>query len=117
MKKLLALLTVSAFMLIGCDSKNANAQTQVSANVGNPDSANMLIVQEGLAVVTPNAQNIAQPNAMQPLAGEAGVDVAPANIPSAPVTTPAPMQNSANIAVDETISPNTSVYQIDETVN
>ena len=46
MKKTLAMLGVSALALMGCDSRDANAQSQVSADVGNADSANMLIVEE-----------------------------------------------------------------------
>ena len=55
MKKTLAMLGVSALALMGCDSRDANAQSQVSADVGNADSANMLIVEEGYEVVTPAA--------------------------------------------------------------
>ena len=47
MKKTLAMLGVSALALMGCDSRDANAQSQVSADVGNADSSNMLIVEEG----------------------------------------------------------------------
>ena len=49
MKKLITLLSLSALALMGCDAK-ADSQ---SANVGNPDSSNMLIIQEGYEVVAP----------------------------------------------------------------
>lgn len=113
MKKTLALLVTSAFVLMGCDSQTANAQSQVSADVGDSDSANIMVIQEGYEVIEPASQ----PNGMEPLPGDPGVEVAPADIPSAPVTTPAPVQNTDNITVDETVTPNTSTYEVDETVN
>lgn len=61
MKKTLALLSVSALALMGCDSQNANAQTQVSSDVGNPDSANILVVEEGYEVISPAPPAPVQP--------------------------------------------------------
>lgn len=83
MKKLLLTLGVSALALMGCDSRNANAQVQqVSAEVGSPEGLNTLIIKEGYTVVDP-VQPISPPgmanvnNQMQPLPGDPGVDVAP----------------------------------------
>lgn len=90
MNKLAALLGVSSVALIGYGSP-ALAQTSVSAGVGNPDSANMLIIEEGYNVVEPvqplNNDNSNINNEMQPLPGDPGVDVAPlpeGNVPQAP---------------------------------
>lgn len=53
----------------GCDSRDANAQSQVSADVGNTDSSNMLIVEEGYEVVTPAASGNAVPANAAPAGG------------------------------------------------
>ena len=133
MKKTLALLSVSALALMGCDSQNANAQTQVSSDVGNPDSANILVVEEGYEVISPApAAPVNQNNDMKPLPGDPGVDVAPADIPAPAAVnnsgqlpagqTVAPMQNNPNNGtVDETVtettSPTVSTYEVDESIN
>ena len=66
MKKIISLLSLSALALMGCD---AQAQNQGTA-VGNPDSNNLLIMEQGYEAVAtvpatqPPAQ--AQPAAAQP---------------------------------------------------
>lgn len=49
MKKIVSLLSLSAFMFIGC---NAGAQNNPGTNVGNPGSSNTLIIEEGYVVTT-----------------------------------------------------------------
>lgn len=108
MKKILGLITIAALALMGCDSKQAHAQNSVSGEVGTPDSANMLIIEQGYEAVTVPAPNDGN---MQPLPGDPGVDVEPA--PNA--AQPAPNKNSdgttnsANPNYDGTLT-------IDETV-
>ena len=75
MKKIIGLLALSALTLMGCDYKSAHAQNPVSAEVGTPDSPDILIIEQGGAVV----QGPVNPNSdMQP--------------------------NMENITVDETIT-------------
>ncbi len=69
MKKTIALLSLSTFVFVGCNA-GANAQTS-STTVGNPDSANAIIVEQGYIVSTPEPQNIA-PTAAQQQAPENG---------------------------------------------
>lgn len=111
MKKTIALLTVSVMALMGCDSKNANAQSQVSADVGNPDSANIMVIQEGYEVITQNPQ----PSGMEAMPGDAGVEVAPAGANVAPSAYP----NGINVdeTINETVSPDASMYEVDESIN
>ena len=123
MKKTLAVLSISALALMGCDSRDANAQSQVSADVGNADSANMLVVEEGYQVVTPT-------NNMMPDPGNPGVEVAPAGngaTSGAAVSTPGNMQSSGssvpaqenvvNETITEAVSPDGVAYEIDQTVD
>lgn len=58
MKKLIPALSIAVLALMGCDAK-ADAQNQ--AAVGNPDSANMIIVEEGYVVETAPAEGSAAP--------------------------------------------------------
>lgn len=80
MKKLITVLSVSAIALMGVE---AQAQT-MSADVGNPDSANMLVIEEGYEVIAP-AMPANQPNEVP----------APAQIQPATDTQPAQLQPQA----------------------
>jgi len=73
MKKTLALLSLSTFVFVGCNA-GANAQSSAQATVGNPDSANAVIVEQGYIVSNPAPQNIA-PEAIQQQAPDAGAMV------------------------------------------
>lgn len=112
MKKIMMALSVSALALMGCDSRNANAQAnQVSADVGSPQGTNTLIIQEGYTVVDPiqpiaPSGAAASKNAMQPLPGDPGVDVAP--LPDGNQPQPqAPATGNAYM-IQETISTTTT---------
>lgn len=81
MKKTIAMLSLGALALAGCDAGNANAQNSSTA-VGNPDSANIMVLEQGYEVVAPapaaNPQN--DMNANQRAAdwmNEGNVEVAP----------------------------------------
>ena len=52
MKKTIAMLSLGALALAGCDAGSANAQSSSTA-VGNPDSANVMILEQGYEVVAP----------------------------------------------------------------
>lgn len=69
MKKMIPLLGFAALALMGCDAK---ADNQNQAEVGNPGSANMVIVEEGYVVETAPAGGSAAPaqnqNTQQPAA-------------------------------------------------
>lgn len=95
MKKIIGLIALSALTLMGCDYKSAHAQNPVSAEVGTPDSANLLIIEQGEAVVQD-----ANPNTdMQTLPGNPGVDVEPIS------SMTSDMQPSMdNVIVDETMT-------------
>ncbi len=116
MKKLMMALSVSVLALMGCDSRNANAQAnQVSADVGSPQGTNTLIIQEGYTVVDPvqpvaPSGAAASENAMQPLPGDPGVDVAPlpeGNQPQPQTQPQAPADGNAYL-IEETISTTTT---------
>ncbi len=64
MNKLFYIFSIAALALGGY--KAAHAQSQTSAAVGNPDSNNMVIVEEGYEVVTPAAAPAAQMEQAQP---------------------------------------------------
>lgn len=116
MKKTLAMLGVSVLALMGCDSQAANAQSQVSADVGNADSANMLIVEEGYGVVTPAASNNAAPVAGK-MNGNAAVS-APDNMSGG--TQPVAASENATVVnetVTEAVSPDGVVYEVDQAVD
>lgn len=140
MKKLLALAAVSALALMGCDSKDANAQASQTASVGNPDSANVLIIEEGYEVVAPasGSVNSASSNAQSPDWSQEGkVDVAPLpdnQQPAAPAgnnnnaasgnngTSPAAnAADSGTVNVDESITematPDAAAVEVDETLS
>lgn len=96
MKKIIGLLALSALTLMGCDYKSAHAQNPVSAEVGTPDSTNLLIIDQGEALI----QGPSDPNAdMKALPGNSGVDVEPV-----PATTPDMQPSMDNVTVDETIT-------------
>lgn len=96
MKKIIGILALSALTIMGCNYKSAHAQNTVSSEVGTPDSANVLIIEQGEAVV----QGPANPNAdMQALPGNPGVDVEPV-----PATTPDMQPSMEDITIDETMT-------------
>lgn len=140
MKKLLALAAVSALALMGCDSKDANAQASQTASVGNPDSANVLIIEEGYEVVAPasGSVNSASSNTQSPdWSQEGNVEVAPLpdnQQPASPAGNnnnaaggnngAAPAANAADsgtVNVDESVTematPNAAAVEVDETVS
>lgn len=118
MKKTLAVVLFGALAVMGCDSKTANAQNPESITVGNPGSSNIMMIEEGIMVTTPAAQ----PNnnaATTDWSQEGNVDVAPApNNAPVPATMPQPNNNmdSVNVNVLETMSPDSSSYQMNESV-
>ena len=121
MKKTLAMLGVSALALMGCDSRDANAQSQVSADVGNADSANMLIVEEGYEVVTPAASGNAVPANAAPTGGNMNGNAAvstPDNMSGGSQAIPAQGNGTVvNETVTEAVSPDSVAYEVDQTVN
>lgn len=139
MKKFFALAALSSLALMGCDAQDANAQATQSASVGNPDSANVLIVEEGYEVVAPatGSVNYASPAQSADWSQEGNVDVAPLPVngqqPAAAAgnnhnaatgnNTAAPAagtatQGTVNVdeSVLETATPNSATYQVDETI-
>lgn len=105
----------------GCDSRDANAQSQVSADVGNADSANMLIVEEGYEVVTPAASGNAVPANAAPAGGNMNGNAAvstPDNMSGGSQATPAQGNGTVvNETVTEAVSPDGVAYEVDQTVN
>lgn len=112
MKKILAVLALGGFALMGCDSKDVNAQTTTTTDVGNPDSANVLIIEEGYQAVIPANANNPQPDWSQ----EGNVEVAPL-----PENSPAPMPTANGMSVDESVmessSPNSATYEMNESIS
>lgn len=121
MKKSLAMVLLGTLALMGCDSRNANAQNPESVNVGNPGSANMVVIEEGYEVVAPvPAVNNAAQSADWSQEGNVDVAPLPANN-SVPAASAAPQGNKGNVTVDETVlessTPNSVTYDVNESVN
>lgn len=123
MLKEISILAVAALALAGCDSKSANAQNTGTV-VGNPDSSNVLIMEEGYEAVVVPAQNgnaVGNPN----YSGQAATNPQNNNNND----TPAAANNTANanagtgtVSVDETVTGVTDgdgngIYEVDETVS
>ncbi len=95
MKKTLASLPLFTIAFLGL---NANAQSTTEAVVGNPDSANAVIVEQGYIISNPAPQNTA-PTATQQQTPDSGAIV----IEQATDTvTP----DSETIEIDDTVIPN-----------
>ncbi len=121
MLKEISILAVAVMALAGCDSKSANAQNTGTV-VGNPDSSNVLIMEEGYEAVVVPAQNgnaVGNPN----YSGQAATNPQNNNNND----TPAAANNTANanagtVTVDETVTGVTDgdgngIYEVDETVS
>lgn len=110
MKKLISLLSLSALVLMGCDAK-ADSQ---SASVGNPDSSNMLIIQEGYEIVAPvPAENMpAAPDTDYSGNGKANIE---------PVNTSTPPQlqtkSQGGAVILENVTTGQTPGQISEEIN
>ncbi len=97
MKKILGIAAGAVLAYVG----QVMAQTDTSAVVGTPDSANMVIIEQGYEVVTP-AVNTPSNTGMEALPGDPGVEVAPVpdnNTPAGQKT-----NTDGNITVDETVT-------------
>lgn len=74
-------LFLGVFVALFCfNIQHANAQNSASETVGNPSSANTIIVDQVYGIAeqpTPTTTNNAQPNDMEPLPDSPGVEVAP----------------------------------------
>lgn len=117
MKKTLVLALLAAAAVSGYHFQTANAQNVASVNVGNPDSANVLIMEEGVAVVTPAAQN--DVNATTPdWTQEGNVEVAP--LPENQPQPQTPDENSGDVVVDESVTeavtPDSDIVDVNATV-
>ena len=77
MKKIFYVLSLCTLVLGACDGKDANAQMQQSMDVGSPDGANMMMLEESYTVTTPANNGNQSNNQMEPLVGDPGVEVAP----------------------------------------
>ncbi len=121
MLKEISILAVAVLALAGCDSKSANAQNTGTV-VGNPDSSNVLIMEEGYKAAVVPAQNgnaVGNPHYSEQAAAN------PQNNNNN--DTPAAANNSANanagtVSVDETVTGVTDgngngIYEVDETVS
>lgn len=111
MKKIVALLSLSTFVFVGCNA-GANAQTN-GVSVGNPDSDNTLVVEQGYIISGPANptlnNNVPAPAAVQPVNNTQPAQMQPANNDGAAVLeniygseTP----SSQSIEVDEMVIPN-----------
>ena len=104
MKKIISLLSLSAIALMGCDAKAQNGTA-----VGNPDSDNILVIEQGYEAVTVPVDAVNAP-------------VAPANAKPAvntqqPNLQPATDNNAAVLEnVTETQTPNSEEIDIDAAV-
>ncbi len=112
MKKMLGMAAGAALALAGGSIGQAMAQSEASAVVGTPDSANMVIIEQGYEVVAPTADTPAN-NGMEALPGDPGVEVAPAPDNAVPAvqnkdadgtTNSANPEYQGSVTVDETVT-------------
>lgn len=126
MKKTIAMLSLGALALAGCDAGSANAQNSSTA-VGNPDSANIMVLEQGYEVVAPmpaaNPQNDA--NANQRAAdwmNEGNVEVAPQpnNTAGNNAVNNNTSGNNAPVTVQDEaagiVTPNAAAFEEEETI-
>lgn len=122
MLKEISILAVAVLALAGCDSKSANAQNTGTV-VGNPDSSNILIMEEGYkAVVVPAQDGNAVSN--PPYSEQAAANQQNnSNNNDTPATANSSKSASAGtVSVNETVTGVTDgdgngIYEIDETVS
>ena len=111
MKKVFYVLGLCTLVLGACDGKEANAQMQQSMDVGSPDGANMMVLEESYTVTTPANSGNQPNNQMEPLPGDPGVEVAPQPETAANTSPNAPSQsnNQDNMAevIEETVTTTT----------
>lgn len=114
MNKFFVLTALCCLALTGCDAQNANAQASQTAQVGNPDSANVMIIEEEYEILPldNNSQS-------EDWSKEGNVEVAPLPEQSAPSNTDNknPSMADVNENIAETITPNTVDVKINEVVN
>ncbi len=116
MKKIITLLSLGVLALAGCDAGNANAQNSTTS-VGNPESENIMVLEQGYEVVAPSpASNVQNDmNANQRTAdwtNEGNVEVAPQ-----PANTNGNVNNPAMGQISSPpTSPDIAVYEAEETV-
>lgn len=110
MKKLVSLLCLSSLFFVGC---NAHAQSN-SVVVGNPGSANTLILEHGYGVIetypagTPSSPSV---NAPTPAA------IQPNSNPNPATMQPQPVGGAVLLeTVTESTAPNNSSLEIDDTL-
>ncbi len=110
MKKIFYVMGLCALALGACDGKDANAQMQESMDVGSPEGANMLMLEESYTVTAPAANPTPQTNEqMEPLPGDPGVEVAPqpeSPMPASDTNTPDDADDSEEL-IEETITTTT----------
>lgn len=105
MKQIQSLALIGTLALLGCGFHEANAQTAM-VSVGNPDSENMMSVEEEYQIIVPIDNPQPQPaDNIQDWSKEGNVEVAPQpqNPPATQEETPAqPMGMSVNENIIET---------------
>lgn len=137
MKKIFALAALSGLAVFSCGIDGVMAQAAQSAVVGNPGSANMLIIEEGYETVAPAAGTV---NSASPQSAdwskEGNVEVAP--LSGAEQPSPAAVDNnnaaggsngtasapatadSGTVNVDESVTevttPDSAAVEVDETI-
>ncbi len=138
MKKIFALAALGGLAAFSCGIDGVMAQATQSATVGNPGSANMLIIEEGYEAVAPAAGTV---NSASPQSAdwskEGNVEVAP--LSGAEQPSPAAVDNnnaaggsngtaaapaaadSGTVNVDESVTevatPDSAAVEVDETIS
>lgn len=102
MKKLLAMLGVSALALTACNSHHANAQSQMSGPSANADSADVMVVEEAYEAV------VATPADAQPSATSNN------NTNNMPASASDNNPTMVTESVSETVTPDSVSYEVDE---
>lgn len=111
MKKIFYLLSFTTFVFVGCNA-GANAQNTTTATVGNPDSSNAVIIEQGY-IATTAAQPVANPDAPLPAANQ----IQRTSDTVAPNLQPSNVDGGAVLeSVTETDTPSSATIQVEEAV-
>lgn len=118
MNKLICVAIVSSLALVGCDSK-AQDGSSVSMDVGNPDSANVLIIEQGYEAVAPVVMPATNNNQGTEVEGVSSDDVmvSPVSTDSSAQVAPVVTSTGTSVNIEESVTPNSYDFEETETNN
>lgn len=118
MNKFLSVALISSLALMGCDSK-AQDGSSASMDVGNPDSANILIIEQGYEAVAPVMMPTPNNNQGVDVEGVSSDDVvvSPISTDSSAQVAPVETSTGTSVNIQETVTPNSYDFEESESNN